>query len=64
MPDEKHKYYITTTSGMRGCFAVLIDEADGFPEPVQSGIGSYRTAAEAAVEGRTWARAENLEFRD
>jgi len=55
--------YVTTTSGMRGFFAVLVDDSDGFPEPVQSGIGSYKTAEEAAGEAIDWARAEGLEFK-
>jgi hypothetical protein len=56
-------FYVTTTSGMRGCFAVLIDDSDGFPEPVQTGIGSYKTDTEAAREAKDWALAEGLEFR-
>jgi hypothetical protein len=56
-------FYITTTSGMRGWFAVMIDDSDGFPEPVTSGIGSYKTQAEAEVEARQWAKAEELPFQ-
>ncbi len=62
--------YITTTSGLRGFFAVMMhwnnDDGgvSGFWEPYQTGIGSYKTSAEAAVEGRDWAMAEELEFRD
>lgn len=57
------KPYITTTYGMRGHFAVMIDDSEGFPEPLITGLGSYSTAAEAAVEARDWAAAEELEFR-
>lgn len=55
--------YVTVTYGMRGWFAVLIDDSDGFPEPVNSGIGSHKTSELAAREGQEWARAERLEFR-
>ncbi|WP_316207472.1 hypothetical protein [Bradyrhizobium sp. SZCCHNR3118] len=61
---EEVKLYVTVTSGMRGFFAVLIDESAGFPEPVQTGMGSYQTAAGAAIEAKDWARAEGLEFRE
>jgi len=50
--------YITVSHGMRGWFALLAD-SDG---PVQSGIGSYATAEEAAEEARAWALAERLQF--
>lgn len=56
--------YVTTTSGMRGFFAVLIDESEGFPEPVQSGIGSYKTVEGAQAEARDWALAEGIEYRE
>lgn len=59
----KKPYYITITSGMRGFFAVMVDESDGFPEPVQSGIGSHITRESAEIEARQWARAEELEYR-
>lgn len=58
------KSYVTTTRGMRGWFAVLIWwNPAGFWEPYQSGIGSYETSEGAAEEGREWALAEELEFR-
>lgn len=60
----KRQMYVTTTHGMRGFFAVLIDESDGFPEPVQTGIGSYKTSAAAAVEAQDWAKAEGLPYRE
>jgi hypothetical protein len=56
-------FYVTVTSGMRGYFAVLIDESEGFPEPVNTGNGSYKTADGAAVEVQDWARAEGIEYR-
>jgi hypothetical protein len=55
--------YITVTHGMSGYFAVLIDDSEGFPEPVQTGIGRYRTSEEARKEGQAWAKAEELSFR-
>lgn len=42
------------TYGMRGWFAIIYDD-DG---PIQSGIGSYHTAAEAWVEAAQWAESE------
>lgn len=55
--------YVTTTKGMRGWFAVLIDDSDGFPEPVSTGIGSFDTKEQAEKEAKDWARAEGVEFR-
>lgn len=54
--------YLDVTSGMRGYFAVLIDDSDGFPEPVQSGIGSYETREGAEIEAKDWAMSEELTF--
>ena len=62
-PDEETGAYVTTKWGMRGFFAVLMTYEDGYWDVWQSGIGSYKNAAEAAVEGRQWAEAEGLEFR-
>ncbi len=53
--------FITVTSGIRGWFAVLIGR-DGIPDVV--GISSFETAEGAASEGREWARAEGLQFRE
>lgn len=58
------KFWISVTHGMRGYFAVMmVEEADGFVDVQQSGIGSYETMEEAEREGREWAKAEELEFR-
>lgn len=43
------------TSGLRGCFALVYDDAG----PIQSGIGSYDTPELAAVEAAEWAESEN-----
>jgi hypothetical protein len=56
---SRHEMYVTVTSGLRGYFAVLIENE----MPVQSGIGSYPTAGEAEEEAVEWARAEGLSFR-
>jgi hypothetical protein len=56
-------YWVEVTSGMRGFFAVLLWDGMGFPEPWETGIGSYKTAAQAAVEAQQWAEAEGIEFR-
>ena len=45
---------IGVTSGLRGYFAVLYDEAG----PITSGIGSYETPEAAAEEARDWAVSE------
>lgn len=63
MSPPRKPYYITITSGMRGWFAVMIDDNDGFPEPVQTGIGSYKTSEGAMREAREWAEAEGLEAK-
>lgn len=62
----KPKPFVTTTQGMRGWFAVLIhwnDDAGGFWEPLQTGIGSYASIDGAIREGQDWAAAEDIEFR-
>ena len=43
------------TYGMRGFFAIIYDN-DG---PIQSGIGSYSSGKEAAIEAIEWAESEN-----
>ena len=65
MSETNHKPYITTTKGMRGWFAVLVHwDSEGFWEPWQTGIGSYKTQSEAEKEAREWATAEELEFKN
>ncbi len=55
--------YITITNGLRGYFAVLVILSDdGFEEPGQTGVGSYKTAEEAIPEATSWARDEGIEF--
>lgn len=56
-------YWIDTTFGMRGYFAVMMWDGMGFDEPWETGIGSYETAEQAAIEAREWAEAEGLECR-
>jgi hypothetical protein len=51
--------HVTVTQGLRGWFAVLVDDRG----PVQSGIGSYATAQQAEREAADWARSEGLPFR-
>ena len=57
--------FVTVTHGLRGHFAVLMyyDEAGGYWEPWQSGIGSYKDRDGAAREAREWAEAEELECK-
>jgi hypothetical protein len=60
---KKPTYWITTTSGMSGFFAVMMWDGMGFDEPWETGIGRYKTSAPAVTEGKQWAEAEGLEFR-
>lgn len=66
LADIEHKIdgrlgFITVTHGLRGHFAVhMVVNDEGWPEPEQSGFGSYKSPAEAAVEAREWASAEGL----
>jgi hypothetical protein len=48
---------VGVTSGMRGFFTVLYDADD----PIQSGIGSYRTYSEAYDEAVDWAKEEGVQ---
>lgn len=58
-------FWITTTHGIRGYFAVMmVLDDDGMIDVQQSGIGSYKTQAEAEREGRQWAEAEQLEYKN
>lgn len=63
---DAHPDFVTVTHGMRGYFAVLLswDEELGFYAPYTSGFGSYATPSEAYPEGRQWAEAEEVEFRE
>lgn len=53
-------YYLTTSYGLRGYFAVLMDDSGGFPEVVNTGFGSYKTIDGAQQEAEEWALAEGL----
>lgn len=48
--------YITVTSGLRGYFAVLVEDG----EPVQTGFSSFETYEEAAEDAESWALAEDV----
>ncbi len=48
--------YVTVTSGLRGYFAVLVEDG----EPVQTGFSSYETYEEAAEDAESWAMAEGI----
>lgn len=67
-----NKPFITTSHGMSGHFAVLMTwvkyddplyKDEGQYEPWNTGIGRYKTKAEAEVEARQWAEAEELEYQ-
>lgn len=53
--------FVTVTQGLRGYFAVhMVATEEGWPEPEQSGFGSYKSPGEAAVEAKQWATSEGL----
>ena len=64
MPPGSH--WITTTKGMSGHFAVEVwmndkePDLGPFPEPWETGVGRYRTEAEACVEA--WHLAHDLDL--
>ena len=66
--NSEHPPYITVTRDMSGWFAMEVhyweDGKGGFYEPYQTGIGKYRTREEAVEEGKAWAEAEGIEFRE
>lgn len=70
MSEEKElRRYITVTSGIRGYFAVLIgvfysDQSGTYQDPIETGIGSYKTREGAVQEGKMWAKDEGLEFKE
>lgn len=53
---------IEVGNGMSGYYAMLIADYGFYPECIQTGIGRYDTAEEAAVEGREWAKSENIRY--
>jgi len=57
------KFWITTTSGMSGYFAVMMWNDGEMDEPWETGMDRYKTKSEAETEGRKWAEDEGLEFR-
>lgn len=60
---EQHKPHITTTSGIRGWFAVEVHwHPDGFWEPWQSGIGSHDDELGAIHEAINWAIMSELPY--
>lgn len=66
--NDKPGAYVTVTYGIRGYFAVLVelvsDEPWGeFYEPVNTGLGSYPTQAEAIPEALEWAASEEVPFQ-
>ena len=66
MKEKLIKQYITTTSGMRGSFAVLMGEfinekGNKWHEPISTSPFSG-TSEKARIDGKQWAEAEELEF--
>lgn len=62
------KFFVTTTHGMSGYFAVLfwLNEEDFGPfwEPYESGYGRYETQEEAVLEAKQWALECGYAYRD
>lgn len=57
---------VQISEGMAGYFAVLlhVDQEDGFCEPWSSGVGRYADREVAVLDGKSWASAEGIPFRD
>ncbi len=64
--------YITVMSGMSGYFAALIswypdsdDESieNGMWDVNNTGVGRYRKYAQAEMEAKSWAKDEQIEYR-
>lgn len=63
--NRMEKYYITVTSGMRGYFAVMIGvDKSGFSEPIQTSPVTCRSHEEAVFDAKSWARSEELEYKE
>jgi len=54
--ETRGRIRVGVAKGMRGYFAVLYDD-DG---PIESGVGSFGTYAEAHEEAVAWAQSEGL----
>jgi hypothetical protein len=62
-----HPAYVTITKGMREWFAVLLSwnpSMGGFYEPWQTHPASNEDKEGAIADGKSWAEAEGLEFRE
>ena len=63
------KYFITTTEGMSGYFAVLMwlnteeEDIGPFWEPYETGLGRYGNKEAAEREARQWAHQIGVEYR-
>jgi hypothetical protein len=56
-------YWVMTTQGMSGFFAVMMWDGMGFDEPWETGFGRYKKSSQAVAEAKQWAEVEGLEFR-
>lgn len=62
---NKSSFYITTTSGMRGHFAVMIErDAKGFEQPYITSPCSYDKLDDATIDAKAWAEVEGLQYRE
>ena len=63
---ERHPDYVTVTHGLRGHFAVLMSwsEEDNAYEPWQTSPITAKDSVGAARDGRSWAAAEGIEFKE
>jgi hypothetical protein len=57
-PPTPASQFITVTHGLRGYFAVLMDDQG----PIDSGLGSFLTPEAAGEEAQAWAAAEGLPY--
>ncbi len=59
------KRYITTTSGLRGFFAVVIEEDYlGFAEPIITSPFSHPHKEQAERDAKEWAKSENIPYQN
>lgn len=63
MSKEPTNLHVTVTSGLRGYFAVLIGNFDGFPEPIQTSPITCKTFKEAEQDAKYWAKAEGIPYK-
>ena len=64
--DKKHPPYVTVYCPIAGWKAVMKtwDPECGAYTPWQTGYFAYKTSAEAELDAKTWAAAEEIEYKE